>query len=127
GRGPADLAERRTGVEVLTAGLAGAHIGPDGVARLEEALERERRIPDGEQCDVVHDLHEVIACATGNRVLELVALVLIRLSRLYRIERLAAKAARQGGQVGGDVLRAHQGIAAAVQTGDRELARHRMR
>jgi DNA-binding FadR family transcriptional regulator len=57
-------------------------------------------------------------------VLELIALVLIRLSRLYEIERLALKARKQ---VRAEVLRAHGGIAAAVETGDRELARHRMR
>jgi DNA-binding FadR family transcriptional regulator len=59
-----------------------------------------------------------------NRVLELVAMVLIRLSRLHQIERLAPKAQKQ---IREEVLRTHTGIAAAVEAGDRELARHRMR
>jgi DNA-binding FadR family transcriptional regulator len=53
-----------------------------------------------------------------------VALVLIRLSRIYEIERLAPKARKQ---ISAEVHRAHEGIAAAVESGDRELARHRMR
>ncbi len=65
-----------------------------------------------------------MAAAAGNRVLELVALVLIRLGRLHQIERLAPRARKQ---VRADVLRAHAGIAGAVESGDRELARHRMR
>ena len=65
-----------------------------------------------------------MAGAAGNRVLELVALVLIRLSRLHQIERLALKARKQARA---EVLRAHEAIAAAVESGDRELSRHRMR
>jgi len=50
--------------------------------------------------------------------------VLIRLSRLYEIERLAPKGNRH---VRAEVLRAHEAIAAAVESGDQELSRHRMR
>jgi DNA-binding FadR family transcriptional regulator len=57
-------------------------------------------------------------------VLELMALVFIRLSRIYQIERLAPNVRDQ---ISADVLRTHEGIAAAIESGDRELARHRMR
>ena len=120
----ADLAEVRTGVEVAIAGLAASRIGPGGVARLREALDREAKTPEEEQADVVHDLHAAVAGAAGNRVLELVALVFIRLSRIYQIERLAPRTRKQ---ISAEVLRAHEGIAAAIESGDRELARHRMR
>src|SRR5271170_2986235 len=120
----ADLAELRTGVEVAIVGLAASRIDPGGMARLREALEREAASTDDDQADAVHDVHVAMAGAAHSRVLELIALVFIRLSRLYEIERLALKARKQ---VRSEVLRAHEGIAAAVESGDRELARHRMR
>jgi DNA-binding FadR family transcriptional regulator len=55
--------------------------------------------------------------------LALVALVLIRLSALHQSEGLAARRLRNSAEV----LRAHEGIAAAIESGDRKLARHRMR
>jgi len=57
-------------------------------------------------------------------VLELVALALIRLSRLHRVERAAP---RTRAQLSAEMYRAHVAIAEAVEAGDRELARHRMR
>jgi DNA-binding FadR family transcriptional regulator len=119
----ADLAELRTGVEVAIAGLAASRIDRDGAARLSQALEREAASPD-DQADVLHDVHVAVAGAAHSRVLELIALVLIRLSRLYEIERLAPKGRKH---MRAEVLRAHQAIAAAVESGDQELARHRMR
>jgi DNA-binding FadR family transcriptional regulator len=119
----AHLAELRTGVEVAIAGLAAAKIGPDGVAALRDALDREAKTPEDEDPDVAHDLHAAVAAAAGNRVLELVALVFIRLSILYQIQRLASRAREQ---ISAEVLRAHEGIAAAVEAGDGDLARHRM-
>ncbi|HUC25545.1 MAG TPA: FCD domain-containing protein, partial [Streptosporangiaceae bacterium] len=118
----ADLAEVRTGVEVEIAGLAAARIDADGVARMTDALESEAKAPA--EAAVVHGLHAAAAAAGGNRVLELMALVFIRLSRLYQIERLAPKARKE---ISAEVLRTHEGIAAAIESGDRELARHRMR
>jgi DNA-binding FadR family transcriptional regulator len=119
-----DLAEVRVGVEVAIAGLAAERIDGEAVIVIKEALDREAKTPAAEQPDVVHDLHAAVAAAAGNRVLELIALVLIRLSLIYQIERLA-QGARE--QISGEVLRAHEGIAAAVEAGDPELARHRMR
>jgi DNA-binding FadR family transcriptional regulator len=119
-----DLAEVRTGVEVAITGLAAARIDAEGAMTIKNALEREAKTPHDEQPDVVHDLHAAVAAAAGNRVLELIALVFIRLSLIYQIERLASGAREQ---ISAEVLRAHEGIAAAVEAGDRELAMHRMR
>jgi DNA-binding FadR family transcriptional regulator len=120
----ADLAELRVGVEVEMAGLAASRIDADGVAGLKVALEREAKSSDGERAQLAHSLHEAVAAAANSRVLELVAQVLIRLSRIYEIERLAPRAHKQ---IRAAVQHAHEGIAAAVESGDRELARHRMR
>ena len=119
----ADLADLRTRVEVAITDLAAARIDDDGVAALHEALSHEAQATDVELVEAVHDLHAAVAQAAQNRVLLLVALVLIRLSRLHQIERLAPKARHQ---IKAEVLRTHEGIAAAVESGDRELARHRM-
>jgi DNA-binding FadR family transcriptional regulator len=120
----ADLAELRVGVEVAMAGLAASRIDADGVAGLKVALEREAKSSDGERAQLAHSLHEAVAAAANSRVLELVAQVLIRLSRIYEIERLAPRAHKQ---IRAAVQHAHEGIAAAVESEDRELARHRMR
>ena len=120
----AELAELRTGVEVATADLAAERIDDESAAGLHEALLAEERETDEEQAEWTHDLHAAVAGAAQNRVLQLVAFVLMRLNRLYEIERLAPTAHRQ---VRADVLRTHVGIASAVEAGDRELARHRMR
>ena len=120
----AELAELRTGVEVAIADLAAERIDEEGAVGLQEALLREERGTDAEQAELVHDLHAAVAAAAKNRVLNLVALVLIRLSRLHQIERLAPKARKQ---IRAEVLRTHEGIAQAVESGDREMARHRMR
>ena len=119
-----ELAELRTGVEVAIVDLAASRIDANGKAQLDEALEREATSTEEERAEVVHDLHAAVAAVSHNRVLELVALVLIRLSRLNQIERLAANAKEQ---IRAEVLHTHQGIADAVSSGDRELARHRMR
>jgi DNA-binding FadR family transcriptional regulator len=120
----AALAEMRTGVEIAIAELAAERIDDEGVEGLREALAREEGASDRERVEAVHDLHAAVAAAAQNRALDLVALVLIRLSRLHQIERLAPKARKQ---IAAEVLRTHTGIAAAIEDGDRELARHRMR
>ncbi|HVB42888.1 MAG TPA: FCD domain-containing protein [Streptosporangiaceae bacterium] len=120
----AGLAELRTGIELALAGLAADRIDAAGRARIAQALEREKSSPDTEHAEVVHDLHAAVASAAHSRALELVALVLIRLSRLHQIERLAPK---ERTQIAAEVLRTHEGIAAAIEDGDRELARHRIK
>jgi DNA-binding FadR family transcriptional regulator len=119
----ADLAELRTGVEVAIVGLAASRVDQNGMAGLREALEREATSSDDDQADVMHDVHAAVASAAHSRVLELIALVLIRLSGLYEIERFAPKDRKQ---VRAEVLHAHKAVVAAVESGDGDLARHRM-
>jgi len=92
--------------------------------RLDLALAREAEATVSELADVGYDLHGVLASMSHNRVLELVALVLMRLSRLHHADRLAA---RRLPEFEDEVRRSHEGIARAVQAGDEEVARHRMR
>ena len=120
----AELAELRTGVEVAIADLAAERVDEESAIGLQEALLREEGATEAERAESVHDLHAAVAAAAKNRVLSLVALVLIRLSRLQQIERLAPKARKQ---IRAEVLRTHEGIAQAIESGDREMARHRMR
>lgn len=117
------LSELRTGVEMTLVELAVERIDGPGRARIDQALQIEVASGRDDQAEVAHDLHVALATVAGNRVLELVALVLIRLSRLHQVERLAPVARDQ---IRAEVLRAHSGIASAVSAGDRELARHRM-
>jgi DNA-binding FadR family transcriptional regulator len=119
-----ELAEMRTGVEVAITDLAAERIDEAGMAGLQDALTHEENATPAERVEAVHDLHAAVAAAAQNRVLNLVALVLIRLSRLHQIERLAPRTQRE---IQEEVLRTHQGIAAAITAGDREVARHRMR
>jgi DNA-binding FadR family transcriptional regulator len=119
-----ELAELGTGVEVAITDLAAARIDEVGVVGLRQAITREEHATDAERAEAVYDLHAAVAAAAQNRVLHLVALVLIRLSCLHQTERLAPKAQKQ---ISAEVLRTHQGIARAIEDGDRELARHRMR
>ncbi len=118
----ADLAELRTGVEVALAGLAAERADAAGTAGITAAIGA-AGIAEAER-PAARDLHAAIAGAAGNRVLELVALVLIRLSRLGEAERLAPAAPQR---VRAEVRQVHERIAAAVGSGDGELARHRMR
>jgi DNA-binding FadR family transcriptional regulator len=120
----AELAELRTGVEVAIADLAAERVDEESAVGLQEALLREEGATEAERAESVHDLHAAVAAAAQNRVLSLVALVLIRLSRLQQIERLAPRARKE---IRAEVLRTHEGIARAVESGDREMARHRMR
>ena len=119
-----EIMELRIGVEVALVDLAVDRMDEGGAARLQAALDHEAEVTDVERAEAVHDLHAAIAALSQNRVLALVALVMIRLSRLYQIEKLAEK---QRKKINDEVLRTHEKIARAVASGDKELARHRMR
>jgi DNA-binding FadR family transcriptional regulator len=118
------MAEVRTGIEEAIAGLAADGVDRERLVVIRAALAHEARTPEEDHPDAAHDLHAAVAAAAGNRVLELIALVFIRLSRIYQIERLATGAR---GQVRAEVLRAHEAIADAIEAGDGDLARERMR
>ena len=92
-------------------------VDEEGTAAVRDALTREGHASQAELVEAVHDLHAAVAEVAHNRVLLLVAQVLIRLSRLHQIERLAPKTRNQ---IAAEVLRTHEGIADAIESGDRE-------
>ena len=120
----AHLAELRRGVELALVTRAIERLDADGTARLEAALTAEHETPDAVFGEVVHDVHAVIAALSGNRVLELVALVLVRLTRLHHTTFPEREARRR---VIAEVQHSHAGIVAAITARDVELACHRMR
>lgn len=119
-----DLAEVRTRIELALVDLTIDAMSDDDMARLRAALLREGEASDEQFVDAGHDLHTVLAGLPGNRVLELVALVLVRLTRLHQVENLPARSRRE---IAREVHRAHAAIVEAVEARDRELARYRLR
>jgi DNA-binding FadR family transcriptional regulator len=119
-----DLTELRSVVEVATVEFAATRIDAGGVVRLRDAVGREQEDSRTESADAVYTLHAAVAEVAQNRVLHLVALVLIRLSLLHQADRLPAKAQRA---IRAEVVRTHEGIAEAIEAGDRDLAARRMR
>ena len=101
-----------------------ARLDDGGAAELADALDRETAAFDEGRSEIVHDLHTVVAGLSGNRVLELVALVLIRLCRIHQIDRLPTSRRKEIRQ---EVHRTHERIADAMTSGDADLARNRMR
>ena len=99
-----------------------AGLDADAVARLAGALETERSVSREEFLVVGHDLHNVLAEVSGNRVLELLTLVLTRLTLLHS----AAPDHSPDLLPTGDALEVHQRIVDAIVGGDREVARRRM-
>jgi DNA-binding FadR family transcriptional regulator len=140
GMRPADLAELRASVETALAGLAAERIDSAGIENMKGALDREQAgsseagsseagsseagSSEAGSSEIGPEFHAAVAGAAQSRVLELVALVLIRLSHLHQIERVGPSA---GNRVRGEARSAHEGIAAAVASGDRERASHLMR
>ena len=119
-----ELAELQTGVEVAAADLAAQRIDAEGAELLRRALVGEKNGTDAAGSASVDDLHAAVAATAHNRALDLVALVLVRLRPLHSLERPAPKGRPR---VSAEVLRTHESIATAIASGDRELARHRMR
>jgi DNA-binding FadR family transcriptional regulator len=130
-----DLAELRAAGETALAGLAAERADRAGVEQLRAVVERERaaeaagragagRRAEGGLVEAGPDLHAVIAGMARSRVLELVILVLIRLSRLQPADEFGPEARHQ---LRTEALRAHAGLADAIESGDAELARRLMR
>jgi DNA-binding FadR family transcriptional regulator len=115
--------ELRMGVELALVDLVINEIDEGGAQLMREAIEYERVVSDEEFTAAAHDLHAVIASISGNRVLELIAVVLIRLSRLHEVGVLSNRARRR---VGTEVSNTHSAITDALAAKDRELSRHRM-
>lgn len=123
GMQPEHLFELRSAVEMLVLDLVLATIDEHGEARLRAALEAERAATRSDFAVVGHDLHAVLAAVAGNRVVELLVLVLVRLTRFHS----AAPEGVEDPLPTGDVIHVHDRIVEAILAGDLDLARHRMR
>ena len=121
---PAHLYEVRTAVELVVLDQVLAHLDGDGVARIEEALEAERAATRTEFPVMGHDLHGVLARVAGNRVVELLVLVLVRLTRFHSTTPPEAAGDPLPTE---EVITVHQRIVDAILARDLDLARHRMR
>jgi DNA-binding FadR family transcriptional regulator len=119
----AHVFEVRMGVELALVDLVIDEMDEGGVERMREAVEHERVVSDEEFTAAAHDLHAVIASISGNRVIELIAVVLIRLSRLHEVGTFSSKARRR---LGTEVTNTHSAITDALAAKDRDLSRHRM-
>jgi DNA-binding FadR family transcriptional regulator len=123
GIGPAHLFEVRAAVEMAVLDRVLPGLDAAGRSRIDGALEAERSAT-GEELPVIgHDLHDVLAEVGGNRVLELLTMVLTRLTR----SRMPAPPAAPDPLATRAVVDTHQKIVDAIVAGDRDLARHRMR
>lgn len=124
GMSPADLFEVRNAVEIAVLDLALGRLDADGEARLLAALEAERLATTTEFAIVGHDLHGVLAAIAGNRVLELLVLVLLRLTRFHVA---APPDAPRPVEATGEAMHVHTEIVDAILAHDPDLARHRLR
>lgn len=122
GIGREHLLELRSAIEMAVLDLVLDRLDEDGTSRLQAALDAERSATPEELALVGHDIHGVLAAATGNRVLELFTAVVIRLTRLRSTTTPDAAPVPSG-----EVTRAHERIVEALLAGDGDLARHRMR
>jgi DNA-binding FadR family transcriptional regulator len=116
----AALVELRIGLELALVDLVVDRLDADGRAELERVVGRE---VDGSE-EGSHGLHVTLAHLSGNSVLELLALVLIRLTRLHQVRGLS-KSARA--DLGHAIDQTHRGIVVALQRGDRDGAKRRLR
>jgi DNA-binding GntR family transcriptional regulator len=121
---PAQLFEVRTAVEIAVLERGVGRLVHDDVAMLQQALEAERSATIEELRDLAHGVHTVLAGTSGNRVLELLSLVLLRLTRIHQgtepRRKIGPRAAR-------DLAHVHERIVEAVVARDVEVARVRMR
>jgi DNA-binding FadR family transcriptional regulator len=120
---PVHLFEVRTAVEMAVLDHVVGHLDVDGEARLRAALADEEAATSSEFLVMGHDLHAVLAAVAGNRVMELLVLVLLRLTRFHS----AAPPEVKGAIPTGEVMHVHRQLVEAILARDLDLARHRMR
>jgi DNA-binding FadR family transcriptional regulator len=120
---PQHLMEVRSAVEMAMLQLAVQRLDDQGAARLRRALEAEEAATKDDFLIVGHDLHAVLAGLTGNRVIELLVLVLVRLQRFHG----AVPPEVTGGVSTREVIDVHGRIVEAILARDLDLARHRLR
>jgi DNA-binding FadR family transcriptional regulator len=121
---PAQLFEVRTAVEIAVLERGVGRLDDDDVAMLQQALEAERSATVEELRDLAHGVHTVLAGTSGNRVLELLSLVLLRLTRIHQGTEPRRKI---GPRAAHDLAHVHERIVEAVVARDVEVARMRMR
>ncbi len=115
------LFEVRTAIEMAVLDRVLEHPDPEIVARLDDALAAEQSATRSEFVGVGHDLHDVLAELSGNRVLQLLTQVLVRLSGgAPPRPRTRSTRCRPRTSIGST-----RGLVDAIVDGDRELARHR--
>jgi DNA-binding FadR family transcriptional regulator len=117
------VAACRIEVESIAASLAAQRRNDEGAVALEKSLVWGEDAGD-EWDGAVDDFHAAVSAAAANKVLHLVIVVLIRLSRRQEGEQSTPKT-RRGYRA--EVLLAHQDIARAIENGQEDLARDRMR
>lgn len=120
---PAQLFEVRAAVEMVVLDRVMETPNDETARLLREALEIERTVSRPEFAVVGHDLHPVLAHASGNKVLHLITLVLTQLTRL----RSSAPEGVSDPLPTRAVIDVHEGIVTAIVDGDVDLARYRMR
>lgn len=118
---PSQLFEVRRAIELAVLDRVLEHPDPEVVVRLRDALMAEQEATRSEFVGVGHDLHEVLAELSGNRVLQLLTQVLVRLSRL----RATPPDDAVDTVPAAHIHEVHTRLVDAVIAGDRELARHR--
>jgi DNA-binding FadR family transcriptional regulator len=119
---PGDLFEVRVALEMVVLESVLDHLDEAGIVTLRSALEAEPAVTAAAPAGVGDRFHGVLAGAAGNRVIELLALVLVRLNR-------HGGAALTDGPPTlsvDEVAAVHERIVEAVVAGDGDLARHRM-
>jgi DNA-binding FadR family transcriptional regulator len=119
-----DLFEVRTAVEMAVLDAVLDRDASEEVrARLQAALDAEADATPAQLSVLGHDLHDVLADLSGNRVLELVVLVLLRLTRAHLP---TADPSQADAGFSEHVRKVHRQLVEAVLAGDAELARARL-
>ncbi|WP_198602159.1 FadR/GntR family transcriptional regulator [Rhodococcus opacus] len=116
-----DIFEARMALELKIVELAADRIDENGIARLRQTLEEERRTQDEAHRLGSHDIHLVIADLTENPAMRLFLDVLTQLTIPRRSDTSDEQQARAR-----NVRHAHERIVEAIVAGDVALARYRM-
>ncbi len=121
---PAQLFEVRAVLELAALDRCVEQLRTEDVTELNQAMDAERDASSTELRDLAHGVHAVLAGASGNRVLELLTLVLLRLTRIQQGPKPRRKVDREAAS---EIAAVHQAIVDAVVDRDAELARVTMR
>ena len=119
-----DVFQLRVAVELALVDLLCDSMTEEVARGLQNALDAEQSLSGDALKDAANDLHAVIAASSGNRVLELITMVLIRLGRLHEGPEMSGP---ERADFGPEVTRAHQRIVADLLAGKREDVRRHMR